>query len=113
VAVRRFLDKKPMPAATGARSTTRQLGGNHLGIVKNQAITGRQQMRQIADVVMENLPSPAVHDHQPGVGAVAERLLGDQLPRDFKIELEGFWGRHDGLNPRIAASRTPSLRLYV
>ena len=50
-------------------------------------------MRQIADVmVLDRLLLP-IDDHQPGVGPVAQRLLGHQVPRKLVIEWHGT-GRH-------------------
>ena len=51
-----------------------------------------------------------VHDHQPGVCAMAERLLGNQVSRYFVVEWEGAGGRHDRLNRRIATAGTLPLR---
>ncbi len=109
VAVRRRFDKQPVPAAAGACPVARQLGRYHLRVVQNQPVAGRQQMRQIADMVVLDLLPMAVDDHQPGVCAMAERLLGDQLPGHFVVEWEGVGERHDGLNRRTDATRTPPL----
>jgi hypothetical protein len=48
----------------------------------------------------------AVHNHQPGVCPMAERLLGDQAPGHFIIKWEGIGELHDGLNRRIAEDGT-------
>jgi len=53
---------------------------------------------------MQDLLPMAVHDHQPGVCAMAERLLGNQVSRHFVVEWKAAGGRHDGLNRRIAAA---------
>ncbi len=84
---------QPLPAAARLNPTARQLGGNHLRVVQHQPIAARQQVRQIADVVvLDRLPT-AVDDHQPGIGAMAERLLGHQVAGQLIVERDRFY-RH-------------------
>ena len=114
VPVRRGFEEQPLPAAAGLQSLARQLGRNDLRIVEHEPIAARQQMRQIADVMMLDLLPPAVDDHQPGIGAVAQRLLGHQVARQLVIEPNESIGHIDVDSAAVAAAlieaKPPSIR---
>ena len=75
--VGRFLDEQRLPTPAGADAAPGQLGRHDLGVVQHQPVTRGQQVRQVANMLVQNLLPLPVYDHQPGVCAVPQRLLGD------------------------------------
>jgi hypothetical protein len=45
---------------------------------------------------VNDLLTATIYDHQPGVCAVPQRLLGNQVSGNFVIEWEGIRRRHNG-----------------
>ena len=86
MALGRAFQVQPLPAAPRLPPPPGQLGRNHLGIVEHKPVAARDQMRQIPDVVVRNVLPRTIHDHEPSVGAVSQRLLGDEPARQFVVE---------------------------
>jgi hypothetical protein len=62
------------------------MGGDYFGVIEHQPVAARQQLRQVADVVMLDLLPMAVDNHQSGIGPVSKRLLRDQPPRHLVVK---------------------------
>ena len=100
-----------------ARALPEQARRKHARIVQHQAIAGAQKRGQIAELpVLPALPR-AIHHQHARSGAVGERRLRDQLPRQGKIE----FGSAKGIHPcrasehpfrfTVAETTCPALRL--
>ena len=76
--------------SAGALAATQQPGGHHLRVVQHQAIPRPKDLGQIANVVMCERLLAAIDDQQPGIDPRGDRLLGDQVPRQFVVVLIEF-----------------------
>ena len=76
--------------AAGAIAAAQQPGGHHPRIVQHKAIPGPKDLGQIANVMMRQRLLAAIDDQQAGIDPRGDRLLGDQVPRQFVVVLIEF-----------------------
>ena len=78
------------PAGPGPLAATDQASGYDLGVIENEAVARVENGRQIADItVVDGFLVPA-NDHQAGVAAAGQRMLGDQLAGQVVVVLLKF-----------------------
>ena len=71
---------------------SQQPGGQHPGVVEHQAVPRPQQLGEIEEVHMGGLAALPVQDQQPGGVPPLQRGLSNQLLRQIKIKISGFYG---------------------
>jgi hypothetical protein len=69
-------EKEPLPIAPGLFTFPEEPGGENLSIVEDHPIAGGEEFRQVADVMVLDLLTLAVNDHEARVGPLPKRLLG-------------------------------------
>jgi len=84
--IRSGLKKQPLPAPASPSSSAHQLSEYDLGIVQHQPVALRQQLWQVANVIMVDQLPATVYEHQAGIRAAAQRLLSDEPAGHFIIE---------------------------
>ena len=78
-------EKQSCPAGVGAIATADEAGGNDFRVVEDQAVGRPQDFGQIADMTVLDLVARPIDEHQPGVAAFGQRMLGDELARQFEV----------------------------
>lgn len=81
------LEKQDLDLPLGAFAHAEKTGGDHAGVVQDQAVARMQEIRDLLEYMMGDLTGRFIQDHQPGGAAVIERILGDQFLRQFIIKV--------------------------
>ena len=62
-------------------------GRHDPGVVEDQDVAGAHEPGEFAEPAVVDRPGVPVDDHQPGVVAMREGMLGDELRREIVIEI--------------------------
>ena len=81
-----------LAGAAAGQPLAQQAGGQHPGVVQNQAVAGIQKVRQLVEVMVTGLPCLPVQRHQAGGVPLVQGRLGDQLLRKVIVKIACFHG---------------------
>jgi len=70
-------------------SLSKETGGNDAGVVEHEEIAWEEELGNVAEGSMLDLPGGAVDDHHAGCGTVGEWLAGDEFWREMVVEVGG------------------------
>ena len=83
-------EQQHLTGAASRQTLTQQTGGQHPGIVQDQAVTGVQEVRQLVEMVMLPGAGVPVQSHEPGTVPPFQRRLRDQFLRELVVKIACF-----------------------
>ena len=83
-------EQQHLTGAASRQTLPQQTGGQHPGIVQDQAVTGVQEVRQLVEMVMLPGTGVPVQSHEPGTVPPLQRRLGDQFLRELVVKIACF-----------------------
>ena len=83
-------EQQDLTGAAARYAVSQQAGGQHSGIVEDQAVAGMQILRQVEEMPVLRGAGGLIQHQQPGGVPLCDRGLCDQLRRQVKIEIMGL-----------------------
>ena len=83
-------EQQHLTGAAPRQPLAQQAGGQHPGVVQDQAVAGVQKFRQFIEMVVFPGAGVPVQGHEPGTVPPLQRRLGDQFLRELVVKIACF-----------------------